>query len=220
MADPYQQIPEDKRDKILQAAIREFAERGYEKASTNQITQEAQISKGLLFHYFKSKKNLYLATFDRCIDQLMNQMLPYFKDLPSDFFERLSVLGKVKIRLYVEQPLVYSFIVSAFQEMNESFPEEILERMEHMKAMSMPMVLEGIDRSKFRPDIDLDKAIRFIYMGLEALGQQMIQRALQEPDKGLSQWEEAMKEYEAMMDIFKYGVYRSERERERRNDSD
>ena len=49
-------LPDGKRQRILDAAIREFAEHGYDKASTNSIVKEAGIAKGLLFHYFGSKK--------------------------------------------------------------------------------------------------------------------------------------------------------------------
>lgn len=44
------EIKPDSRRKILDAAIAEFALRGYEAASTNRICQQADISKGLLFH--------------------------------------------------------------------------------------------------------------------------------------------------------------------------
>ena len=51
------QEQEEKKQKIYQAALEEFVEHGYQNASTNRITQRAGISKGLLFHYFKNKKN-------------------------------------------------------------------------------------------------------------------------------------------------------------------
>ncbi|MTI56255.1 MAG: TetR/AcrR family transcriptional regulator [Geosporobacter ferrireducens] len=38
----------------------EFVEKGYDKASTDRIIQRAEISKSLLFYYFKNKKGLFL----------------------------------------------------------------------------------------------------------------------------------------------------------------
>jgi len=49
-------IEPEKRDRILNAAIEEFASFPFEKASTNHIVAKAGISKGLLFHYFGSKQ--------------------------------------------------------------------------------------------------------------------------------------------------------------------
>ena len=51
----FNSLDEEKRQKILDAALMEFAEHGYEKASTNRIVKEAGIGKGMLFYYFKSK---------------------------------------------------------------------------------------------------------------------------------------------------------------------
>lgn len=46
----------EKQDRILNAALKEFAQKGYQNASTNEIVKEAGISKGLLFHYFNNKR--------------------------------------------------------------------------------------------------------------------------------------------------------------------
>ena len=53
-------LDQDKQDRILNAAMEEFARNGYKNTSTNKIVKQAGISKGLLFHYFSNKKELYL----------------------------------------------------------------------------------------------------------------------------------------------------------------
>ena len=53
----------EKQEKIIEVAIKEFADKGFEKASTNEIVKEAGISKGILFHYLKIK-NLFLYVYD------------------------------------------------------------------------------------------------------------------------------------------------------------
>lgn len=52
-------LDKEKQDRIINAAMKEFAQKGYDKASTNEMVKEAGISKGLLFHYFQNKKQLY-----------------------------------------------------------------------------------------------------------------------------------------------------------------
>lgn len=52
-------LPEEKQKQILDCALNEFAEQGYDLASTNQIVKEAGISKGVLFKYFTSKEELF-----------------------------------------------------------------------------------------------------------------------------------------------------------------
>ncbi|MFD1429984.1 TetR/AcrR family transcriptional regulator [Lacticaseibacillus mingshuiensis] len=46
--------------RIEAAALHEFATQGFHQAKTDVIAREAQVSKGLIFHYFGSKANLYV----------------------------------------------------------------------------------------------------------------------------------------------------------------
>ena len=50
MYESFENLPEDKKKRIIEASIEEFAKKGYEKASTNNIVKTAGISKGILFH--------------------------------------------------------------------------------------------------------------------------------------------------------------------------
>lgn len=50
------QLQEQRKAALLNAALREFAEYGYEQASTNRIAKEAGLSKPLMFHYVGNKQ--------------------------------------------------------------------------------------------------------------------------------------------------------------------
>src|SRR5678815_5599978 len=58
---------EERREEILDAALTEFARRGYEGASTDAIAREVGISQPYLFRLFGTKKGLYLASAERCL---------------------------------------------------------------------------------------------------------------------------------------------------------
>jgi AcrR family transcriptional regulator len=58
----FDRIPEEKRNRILQASIYEFANCGYENANTNDIAKKANISVGSLYKYFENKEDLFLST--------------------------------------------------------------------------------------------------------------------------------------------------------------
>ena len=92
MSERLESLPEDKRQKILQASLDEFAEHGYLNASTNRIVQAAGISKGLLFHYFGSKKKLFLYVLDHTIDHLIKKISAYSAPLSGEFFERARAI--------------------------------------------------------------------------------------------------------------------------------
>lgn len=59
------QSSEERREQVLEAAIREFAEAGYEAASTAAIAKRAGISQPYIYALFPSKEDLFLAVHDR-----------------------------------------------------------------------------------------------------------------------------------------------------------
>ena len=52
------------RDRILQAALQVFAERGYHRAIVDDIVRASQTSKGAVYHHFPNKEALFLALVD------------------------------------------------------------------------------------------------------------------------------------------------------------
>ena len=59
------QTSEERHEQVVEAAIREFAESGYTAASTAAIAERAGISQPYIYALFPSKRDLFLAAFDR-----------------------------------------------------------------------------------------------------------------------------------------------------------
>jgi len=57
---------EERREEIVEVALRHFAEGGYHGTSTEAIAREAGISQPYLFRLFRTKRELFLACADRC----------------------------------------------------------------------------------------------------------------------------------------------------------
>ena len=55
---------EETRSKIIESAIKLFSNQGYNKASVDDICEDAGISKGAFYHHYKSKQELFLALLD------------------------------------------------------------------------------------------------------------------------------------------------------------
>ena len=53
----FEKLPTEKKEYILSTGIKEFSQKSYKDVSTDIITQKCHISKGILFHYFGSKKS-------------------------------------------------------------------------------------------------------------------------------------------------------------------
>jgi AcrR family transcriptional regulator len=62
------QTAEERREQIIQSAVAVFAERGYDSASTDEIARRVGISQPYLFRLFSTKRDLVLATIDRCFE--------------------------------------------------------------------------------------------------------------------------------------------------------
>ncbi len=63
--------PADPRTHLMDAALRAFAQRGYEGASVRDIAAEAQVAPGLIYHYFPSKQAILEALFERSAGAVM-----------------------------------------------------------------------------------------------------------------------------------------------------
>jgi AcrR family transcriptional regulator len=58
------------RRKVLESALAEFAEKGYDAASMNNLCMAGGVSKGIVYHYFTDKDELYLACISECFTML------------------------------------------------------------------------------------------------------------------------------------------------------
>lgn len=61
MTELFERIDKEKQNKIIQAAVSEFASFGYNGANINQIAQNAQVSVGSIYKYFNDKEDLFLS---------------------------------------------------------------------------------------------------------------------------------------------------------------
>src|SRR5215471_4144707 len=84
--------PEQSRAAILQAAVREFAEKGLAGARTDSIAAAASVNKALLYYYFHSKEDLYSAVIDQVFAGLKQRV---FAALAQDVPPRDKIVAYV-----------------------------------------------------------------------------------------------------------------------------
>ena len=89
MNERFYSLPQDKQQRIINAAYKEFALNSYKKAPMSEIANEAEISKALLFHYFRNKKDLYLYLWDNAADLTQKATMQYKTTQTTNFFEML-----------------------------------------------------------------------------------------------------------------------------------
>ena len=69
----FEEIRNERIDKILESALRLFVMKGYDAVNLDEVTKETKCSHGLLYHYFKGKDELYLAVINK-------KVVPYIKE--------------------------------------------------------------------------------------------------------------------------------------------
>ena len=62
---------DERRAQLLQLARKSFSDRSYDEVSIDDLAREAKISKGLLYHYFPTKRDLYVAGLKEIADELV-----------------------------------------------------------------------------------------------------------------------------------------------------
>lgn len=115
---------EQRRQKIIDAAIELFAKRGYANTKIGDIAKAADMSVGLMFHYFESKEKLFeeLVRYGAQATDTPREM--NFEN-PLDYFEGFL---KALFQWAREQPRVmYLFVIMGQLRRGEGIPEHILE---------------------------------------------------------------------------------------------
>ena len=90
--------PEETVRRILDTAERLFTEKGYERASLQDIITETGLSKGAIYHHFSSKEDIFYMVCDR-IGQRNGQVLSQVRDAPGlTGLEKLRTIFKVSLQ--------------------------------------------------------------------------------------------------------------------------
>lgn len=205
----FDNLDEEKKKRIINACLEEFAENGYDKASTNTIVSKAGISKGLLFHYFGNKKNLYLYLLDMTIKHFIERFYEEDTQPSKDIFEKFIQSGMIKLKIAFEEPLLFKFIMGAFVDTPKCMEDEISARYQKIYAQTMPGFFENIDFSKFRDDIDKKKAVEFINLCLDSLYRKYVNMAKGRASKlSMEETEAMIREQYEFVDMMKNGIYK------------
>jgi AcrR family transcriptional regulator len=85
-------VVEDRREQILDAALRAFAQKGFARTTNKDIAREAGITPGLIYHYFASKEALFRAIIDgRSPLQLVRTPPPQLLEQPPELALRFFI---------------------------------------------------------------------------------------------------------------------------------
>ncbi len=164
-----------RREEIINAALKEFAAKGFDDASTNVIAKEAGISKSLMFHYVNNKKDFFLFLYEYCLEIIKKEYF-YLVDLSEkDIFERLRQTYMLKVKVLKKYPWIFDFTKVVVFTDSEAVKNELDERRKNLDEYSLLNFYGDIDISKFRENLDVEKSKQLIYWAIGGYANQILE---------------------------------------------
>ena len=199
-------MDKEKRDRIISVALKEFS-KGYSVANMDNLAADAGISKGLIFHYFGSKKGFYLYLLKYCaavMDEEYSKVL--IKD--KDFLENIRVVSKLAMEMTFLYPDVYNFIGKAVFSISQVFPEGLPKDLPNSNQKLLEKILAISDKSLFRDDIDSEKAQRVAIWTLRGFSDSLLRYGSDIKEYQKHYEDVIMKEFEEYMEILRRILYK------------
>ncbi|MEL7565639.1 MAG: TetR/AcrR family transcriptional regulator [Dehalobacterium sp.] len=168
-------LDDERRERMLNAALREFAARGYENASTNVIAQESGMSKPLMFHYIGSKKELFLFLHDYCLEFLQKEYFGKINKNEKDIFARLTNSLLLKIEVLLKYPWIFGFVQMVTTENSSEVAEFISQRRRVLESSIFTDFYDDIETKHFKEGLDIEKAKELIFWAISGYAAKVLE---------------------------------------------
>ena len=169
-------LPAEKRQAILNAGYRVFSQNSYKNSPMSEIAGAAGISKSLLFHYFRNKKELYLFLWDNCAETTIEFLTRYGCYGQTDLFESMERGMRAKMEIIRLYPDMGSFVIKAFYEKDAVICAAIQESYHRYFNLKADRTRLNFDPAQFRPGLDVAMMYREMYWAAEGYLWEMVQR--------------------------------------------
>jgi AcrR family transcriptional regulator len=170
---PRQDVSDQRRSQILEAATAVFARMGFERARMDDIADEAGVSKGALYLYYKSKDAIIATLLKFFFDQALNQIRTLTAGEGSVTAQLLTLTRQQTQemdRMVLLRPVSFQFYAIAARQ--ASVRQHMSVYFDEYRAILEDLIRRGIAQGEFRPDTNpTEVAITYtgLYEGLALL---------------------------------------------------
>lgn len=197
-------LDKTKKEKIMNASLEEFSEFGFDKASTDRISQRAGVSKGLIFHYFGSKENLYMITMNACVDDVLHEF-DNVEFVEKDFISKLMKVMKVKYDFFIKHPLHYKLMINGFYDSPKKLKKKLEHRYVELKQVSYGYIVDMIKELSVKQGISVEDIVTLIASVTSVVEGKYINLITSESST-FECYDEVKEEYIRLMNIVMYGI--------------
>ena len=207
MNEKFYSLPAEKRQRIISAGFYVFSQNSYKKSSMNEIAQQAQISKSLLFFYFRNKQELYLFLWDTACKLTVKYLNDYRCYEPGDLFQMMERGMNAKLEMMEIYPSIANFAIRAFFEKDKQVSEAIQASYRSAFSQKAAQALSRLNPEDFIPGLDLNMMHRQMYLASEGYLWEMMQR-------GEVNWEQVRQDFGRLLEFWKSVYYSEEKKHE------
>ena len=161
-------------EKIMSAAERLFAQKGYNGTSMNDIVEASCQSKGAIYNHFKSKERLFLSLLEKQTMLGLNQLKDSFAS-EETAVEKLRTVLDLTMANSCDCPsevgrMQIEFMIAASR--IKSLTSDLKNRYNTIHAFVRELIDEGINNGEFKSEVDSESLTSLLYATLEGLGLQ------------------------------------------------
>ncbi len=196
------ELSEEKQQPVIEAALKCFGKHGYKKASMGDIAKSSGVSKPMLFHYFGTKRDLYLYLSEYVRTVMVDAYKRNKIDVCDDLFERITVASRMKMGILEKYPDLLKFIISMFEETDEEVIDITKKIMPEAQQFSYDLVVKKEDAVKFKESVDIDAVMRLMFLMAEGYAHEM--------SDGRCDLGKITEELEKTMQMLKNNLYKEE----------
>lgn len=152
----------DKREKMIDVALRYFAEYGYQGARIEDMAVELGIAKGSFFQYFGNKDGLFFASYTKAVS-----MLPTWMDAPEGILDD-GFFATLRYWLEQTEHLMREDWIPSRVTLIGNYGTDIALKREINRFLStdpygtVTFVKYGLERKELREDIDLEMLVSMV----------------------------------------------------------
>lgn len=162
---------QERKDAIIQSAIRVFSVTGYERASMEDIAAETGLSKGLIYWYFENKAGLFSELIDRCMGPYCD-LLEKTIDSPGLFKDKLQHFFLEFTRLFKEHEALNKLVHFGSLHSNpmnnqENFSGKVNAYYQRVQDLLRTLLIQGIEQGYLKDDIDISALSFFLLTAVE-----------------------------------------------------
>jgi len=151
-------VAERRRREIMQAACKLFSEKGYHSTRIDDIAKELNIARGLFYHYFRNKLDVYTQIIEELIIRITNGVLAETEKAPGDreeFIDQVRRLAERLLTVLTDDPYISRMLFLEVQGIDEEVARRLYFTFDLFGQYTQFYLEKGIERGFLRPGIDV-----------------------------------------------------------------